>query len=289
MTAEFSSHQPSPSCPSAPSRPADPSQPPSPVQTAALTRPATSPGMTRSCVEVARRALRKYFRTPGLWAMGVVQSVLFLFTFRFVLGGAVQGGASRYADYFVPGYVATIVLFTGAGIAVAVAEDRVQGFTGRLLSLPLPRSAIVFGRALADFTTNAWSILATAAFGFLFGFRLGGTITDALAAFGLCLVYGLVFTVVFMVIGLVSPNGQAAQGMSMIAFVFAFISSTYVPASTMPGWLQPFARYQPITPMVDAVRSLIVGSSGDVGLALAWSALLLAVFTPAAVLRYRRA
>ena len=189
----------------------------------------------------------------------------------------------------MPGFVATIVLFTGGGIAVAVAEDRAGGFTGRLLSLPVPRLSIVAGRAAADFTTNAWSILVTAAFGFLFGFRLGGSIADGLAAFGLCLAYGLVFTVVFMVLGLIAPNGQAAQGMSMIAFVFAFISSTYVPADTMPGWLQPFAKYQPITPMVDAVRSLIAGSSNEVGLALAWSALLLVIFTPLAVLRYRRA
>jgi ABC-2 type transport system permease protein len=89
--------------------------------------------------------------------------------------------------------------------------------------------------------------------------------------------------------GLLAPNSQAAQGMSMIAFVFAFISSTYVPVSTMPGWLQPFAKYQPITPMVDAVRSLLVGSNSDVLLALTWSALLLAVFMPIAVLRYRHA
>jgi ABC-2 type transport system permease protein/oleandomycin transport system permease protein len=89
--------------------------------------------------------------------------------------------------------------------------------------------------------------------------------------------------------GLLAPNSQAAQGMSMIAFVFAFISSTYVPVSTMPGWLQPFAKYQPITPMVDAVRSLLIGSNNDVLLALTWSVLLLAVFTPIAVLRYRHA
>jgi ABC-2 type transport system permease protein len=253
-----------------------------------VTRPAAPPGPVRVSIEVARRALRKYVRTPGLGVMGVVQSVLFLFMFRFVFGGAIQGGASRYADFFVPGYVATIVLFTGAGIAVAVAEDRADGFTGRLLSLPVPRLSIVAGRTLADVTTNAWSILVTAAFGFLFGFRLGGTVTDGLAAFGLCLVYAVAFTMVFMAIGLISPNAQAAQGMSMIAFVFAFISSTYVPARTMPGWLQPFAKYQPITPMVDAVRSLIDGSSSDLGLALAWSALLLVVFTPLAVLRYRR-
>jgi ABC-2 type transport system permease protein len=253
-----------------------------------LTRPAAPPGLVQSGAQVMLRALRKYFRTPGLWGMGIVQSVLFLFSFRYVFGGYVQGGASRYADFLVPGYVATIVLFTGGGIAVAVAEDRAAGFTGRLLSLPIPRLSIVTGRVAADFLTNAWSIVTTAAFGFLIGFRLGGTVAGGLAALGLCLVYGAVFTVVFMVLGLAAPNAQAAQGMSLIVFVFAFISSTYVPASTMPGWLQPFAKYQPVTPMVDAVRSLIAGSSSDVGLALAWCALLVAVFTPLAVLRYRR-
>jgi len=259
-----------------------------PAFPAAISRPASPPGLIGSSAQVSLRALRKYFRTPGLWAMGVVQSVLFLFSFRYVFGGYIQGGATRYADFFVPGYVATIVLFTGGGIAVAVAEDRVAGFTGRLLSLPVPRLSITAGRAAADILTNAWSIALTAAFGFLFGFRLSGSVTDGLAALGMCMLYGVVFTVVFMVIGLVAPNAQAAQGMSMIAFVFAFISSTYVPASTMPGWLQPFAKYQPITPMVDAVRSLIAGSGSDVGLALAWSALLVIVFTPIAVLRYRR-
>jgi len=221
--------------------------------------------------------------------MAVAQSVLFLFSFRYVFGGAIQAGGVSYVNYLVPGYVATIVLFAGGGIAVAVAEDRAQGFTDRLLSLPVPRYSLVLGRTLADSTTNAWSILTTAAFGFLFGFRLGGTLLDGVAALGLCLVYGVVFTVVFIVIGLFASSVQAAQGLSLIAFVFAFISSTYVPATSMPGWLQPFSKYQPITPMVNAVRSLTLGSSSDVALALAWSALLLAVFTPIAVVRYRRA
>lgn len=254
-----------------------------------ITRPSAPPGASRASLEVARRALLKYIRTPGLSVMAVVQSVLFLFSFRYVFGGAIHAGGTSYVDYLVPSYVATIVLFTGGGIAVAVAEDRAQGFTDRLLSLPVPRYSIVLGRTLADSTTNAWSILATAAFGFLFGFRLGGTLLDGLAAFGLCLLYGVVFTIVFIVIGLFSPSVQAAQGLSLSAFIFAFISSAYVPATSMPGWLQPFSKYQPITPMVNAVRSLIVGSGSDVILALVWSALLLAVFTPVAVLRYRRA
>ncbi len=147
----------------------------------------------------------------------------------------------------------------------------------------------MLGRIVADSSTNAWSILTTAALGFAFGFRLPGTAADALAAFGLCLVYAVVFTVVFIVMGLFAPNAQAAQGMALIAFVFAFISSAYVPAESMPGWLQPFSEHQPITPMVNAVRALLAGSGSDVGLALAWSGLLLVVCTPIAVLRYRRA
>jgi ABC-2 type transport system permease protein len=254
-----------------------------------ITRPVHAPDTATASLQVALRALRKYIRTPGLSIMSIVQSVMFLFSFRYVFGGAIDAGPSSYVDYLVPAYVATIVLFTGGGIAVAVAEDRAQGFTDRLLSLPVPRFSLVLGRTLADSTTNAWSILTTAAFGFLFGFRLQGSVLDGLAALGLCLVYAIVFTVVFIVMGLFAPSAQAAQGMSLIAFVFAFISSAYVPAASMPGWLQPFSKYQPITPMVDAVRSLLVGSTSDLGLALAWSALLIVVFTPIAVLRYRRA
>jgi len=254
-----------------------------------IPRPSAPPRALGAIFEVAKRTLRKYFRNPSVWGMGIVQSVLFLFSFRFVFGGAIQAGGLSYVDYLVPGYVATIVLFTGGGIAVAVAEDRAQGFTDRLLSLPVPRYSIVLGRVLADSTTNTWSILTTLAFGFLVGFRLTGHLLDGLAALGLCLVYAVVFTVVFIVIGLLASSAQAAQGLSMIAFVLAFISSTYVPVDTMPGWMQPFAHYQPITPMVNAVRSLTIGSTHDVTLALIWSAALLVIFTPFAVLRYRRA
>jgi ABC-2 type transport system permease protein len=256
--------------------------------TETLMRPSAAPGIVPAAREITRRALRQYFRSPALFVMGMVQAGLFLFSFRYVFGGAIHAGGISYVDYLVPGYVATIVLFTGGGIAVAVAEDRGQGFTDRLLSLPIPRTSLVLGRALADFTTNTWSILFTIGLGFAFGFRLGGSIRDGLIALGLCLVYSLVFTLVFIVIGLIAPNTQAAQGMSVVAFILAFLSSTYVPAATMPGWLQPFAKHQPITPMVNAVRSSLLGSHSDIGLALLWSAGLLLLFTPIAVLRYRR-
>jgi ABC transporter DrrB family efflux protein len=255
-----------------------------------VARPADPPSTARATLEVARRVLRKFVRTPGLWAMAVVQSALFLFSFRYVFGGAIHTGTSSYVDFLVPGYVATLVLFAGGGTAVAVAEDRAQGFTDRLLSLPISRGALAAGRSLADFVTTVWAIAGTAGFGFVIGFRLHGAhgAAHGISALALCLLYGLVFTVVFVVIGLVAPNAQAAQGMSMIAFVLAFFSSTYVPVASMPGWLHPFAKYQPITPMVNAVRSLLVGSTSDLGLALVWSAAILLVFTPVAAALYRR-
>jgi ABC-2 type transport system permease protein len=259
------------------------------TMTPAIASPARTPGITAASLQVALRAVRKYIRTPGLSIMAIVQSAMFLFSFRYVFGGAIHTGTTSYVDFLVPSYVASIVLFTGGGIAVAVAEDKTEGFTDRLLSLPVSRYSLVIGRTIADSLTTVWTVLTTTAFGFAFGFRLPGSWQDGLAALGLCVLYAVVFTVVFIVMGLFAPNAQAAQGMSLIAFVFAFLSSAYVPATTMPGWLQPFSRYQPITPMVNAVRSLLAGSGSDVALALGWSALLIVVFTPVAVLRYRRA
>src|SRR5215471_16780024 len=162
-------------------------------------RPPRAPGVAGASGQVALRALRKYVRTPGLSVMGVVQSVMFLFSFRYVFGGAIHAGATSYVDFLVPAYVASIVLFTGGGIAVAVAEDKAAGFTDRLLSLPVPRLSLVLGRTLADSVTNVWSIATTTALGFAFGFRLTGSVGGALAALGLCVVYAVVFTVVFIV------------------------------------------------------------------------------------------
>lgn len=115
-----------------------------------IVRPARPPAWATAAAQIAGRALRKYLRTPGLLIMGTVSSALFLFMFRYVFGGAIHAGAGGYTGYLIPGYVATIVLFTGGGIAVAVAEDKAQGLTSRLLSLSIPRSALVAGRTLAD-------------------------------------------------------------------------------------------------------------------------------------------
>ena len=171
-----------------------------------------------------------------------------------------------------------------------MAEDLEQGFVDRLRSLPIPRSSVLAARALADTALVAWAGAFTVAIAFAVGFRLQGSALDGLAAFGLVVLFGFAFEWVFIALGLLAGNGQAAQGMGMIVFPFAFISSAYVPVSSMPGWLQIFAEHQPLTAMVDAVRALTLGqpATAAVAQALLWALAIVLVFAPLAVVKYRR-
>jgi ABC-2 type transport system permease protein len=263
--------------------------------------PTVSPAPVRllaSTAVMSRRALLRFVRTPQLIVMASVQMALFFLIYRYMFGGAIRVPGTPYVDFLVPGFVATGVLFSGIGSAVATAEDLEQGVTDRLRSLPIPRSSVLAARALADTAILAWAAAFTVAVAFAVGFRLHGSALDGLAAFGLVVVFGFAFEWVFILLGLVAGNGQAAQGMGMIVFPFAFISSAYVPVATMPSWLRAFAAHQPLTYMVDAVRALTLGphahallghpSGYFVARALLWAAAIMAVAFPVAVARYRR-
>jgi ABC-2 type transport system permease protein len=246
-------------------------------------------GLTTSTWMVARRALLRYVRTPQLIAVGTLQMAGFMLVYRYVFGGAIDSGGIPYVDYLVPGFVTTGVLFTGIGAAVAMAEDLEQGFVDRLRSLPIPRSSVLAGRAAADTAILTWCLGFTVAIGFAVGFRLHGTALDGLAAFGLVVLFGYVFEWLFILVGLLAGNAQAAQGMGLLVFPLTFVSSAYVPVDSMPEPLRTIAEHQPITSMVDAVRELCLGQPADsVPAALIWSAAILAVCAPLAIARYRR-
>lgn len=251
-----------------------------------------------STLVIAKRSVLKFLRTPQLVVLGTIQGAMFLLIFRYVFGGAIGAGALRYVDFLVPGFVTTGVLFSGMGAAAGVAEDLEQGFVDRLRSLPIPRSAVLAGRALADTAVLVWGLAVTTSIGFAVGFRIHGSVLDALAAVGLIVVFGFAFEWVFIALGMVAGNAQAAQGLAFMVFPLTFVSSAYVPVASMPGWLQTVGQHQPITYMVDAVRALTLGPDAQavlghaagfyVGRSLLWAAGIVAVFAPLAVARYRR-
>jgi ABC-2 type transport system permease protein len=255
-------------------------------------------GLLVCAYAIACRTMRKFIRTPQLIVFSAVQSVAFLLTYRYVFGGAIDVSGLPYVDYLVPGYIATLALFIGTGTAAGVAEDIERSFFDRLRSLPIPRTAVIAGRALADTGLLVWGLAVTTAVGFAIGFRLHTDLSSAVGAFALCVLFGFAFEWVFITIGLLAGSAQAAQGMSMLVFPLTFISSAYVPVSTMPSWMRPVANNQPITVMVNAVRCLAEGPRVEVllhhgagyfvGLSLVWTAGIIVVFAPLAVVRFAR-
>jgi ABC-2 type transport system permease protein len=251
-----------------------------------------------SAVAVARRTVRKFVRTPQLIGLATVQSAIFLVIFRYIFGGAINAGGLPYVDFLVPGFVTTGILFAGMSAAAGVAEDVEQGLFDRLRSLPIPRAAVLAGRGLADTALVTWSLVVGTALGFAVGFRMHGSVTAGLAALGLCVLFSFAFEWVFITIGLVAGTAQAAQGMSVLMTLLVFVSSAYVPVSSMPGWLQPIAEHQPVTPMVNAVRGLAGGPQAEVlfphttayyvGLSLIWAAAIVVVFGLVAAVRFSR-
>jgi ABC transporter DrrB family efflux protein len=255
-------------------------------------------GLVSSTLTITRRAALRYIRTPQLIVMATLQMSLFFLIYRYMFSGAMRSVGIPYVDYLAPGFIATGVLFSGIGAAVAVADDMQHGVVDRFRSLPIPRSSVLAARAIADTAILTLAAAVTVAIAFAVGFRLHGSVLDGLAAFGLVILFGLAFEWLFITLGLIAGNSQTAQAMGMIVFPFAFICSAYIPVSTMPGWLQAFANHQPLTPMVDSVRSLTLGRDAQTILghptthyltpALIWTAAILAVCVPLAVARYRR-
>jgi ABC transporter DrrB family efflux protein len=275
-----------------------------PLVDSARTTPGTDTGgagFVTTALATSKRTILQFFRTPQLLFMGTIQGAMFLLMFRYVFGGAISTkGSLRYVDFMVPGFLVTTILWTGMGAAAGVAEDGASGVFDRLRSLPIPRAAVVLGRSLADVTLMTWGFLITSIIGFAVGFRTHSSFTHVVLAFLLMILAGYTFTWVFITIGLVSGSAQAAQGMGMLVVPFSFISSANVPVASMPGWLQPLAANQPMSVVINAVRSLMFGGpqnvGGDIGhttvywvvLSVLWCAGILLVFGTLATARFSR-
>lgn len=256
------------------------------------------PGTATTVATVAGRTVRTFLRSPQLIATGAVGGTMFLLLFLWVFGGAITGTGVAYVDYLVPGFLAANAMMMAMNASAGVAADLEQGVFDRFRSLPVSRLALLTGRTTADTLLLGWGLAVTVAVAVAVGFRVHGSLGQTVLALVLLAVFGFVFTWVAVYVGMAAGGPQAAQGMAMLAFPVGFLSSAYVPVETMPGWLQPIAQHQPVTVMVDAVRSLLLGdpalagvtgsTGGLVARSLAWSAVILAVFVPLTLARFRR-
>ena len=227
------------------------------MNTTRILAPTHPPTAWATASAYAGRTMRQYVRTPQLIVVGSVTSVMFLLIFRYVFGGAIGTGGIPYANFLIPSLAAVSGLFASG--VVGVAEDAESGFFDRLRSLPVPRGAIMLGRSIADTVLITWGTVVTVVVGLLVGFRPSGSAGQLLLAAGLCVLFAAAFSWLQIFLGLVAGTAQAAQGLSFSVFPLIFVSSAYVPVGSMPGWLQPVAKHQPVTAMVDSVRALVIG------------------------------
>lgn len=264
----------------------------------AIRRPAApAPPLTlrlavRDIGGMTRRNLRRIIRTPQLLFMSVVQPTVILLLFRYVLGGAIRVPGLDYVNYVVPGIFLEAVLIGGMTTALALAQDLQAGIVERFRSLPMARPAYLAGRTLADICRSVLALTCIIGLGLLVGFRFHNSVGACLAGVALIIAFGYAFTWVYAAIGLAVKDPQTAQMASILPmFILFFASSALVPVATMPGWLQPFARNQPATVTINAVRALFEGGPvhHDLWQAALWCAGIFAVFLAISLNLYRKA
>lgn len=241
---------------------------------------------------IAERNLVRLPRSPDLLLAFTVQPVMFVLLFVYVFGGAISTPGYDYVDFLIPGIIVQNIAFGGFVTALGLAEDLKKGLIDRFRSLPMARAAVMAGRVLADVVTNALSVTVLLVTGLIIGFSFGASVPEVILGFVLLLLFGYAFSWIFALLGLVVSSPEAANSLGFIAvFPLTFISSAFVPTQSMPAALEWFADINPFTIVVNAMRSLWLGAPADnyVWGAFVWSFVLIAIFAPLAVSRYRRA
>jgi ABC transporter DrrB family efflux protein len=248
--------------------------------------------LVRDTLVIAERNLIRLPRAPELLLAFTVQPIMFVLLFAYVFGGAIKTPGFSYIDYLIPGIVVQNIAFGGFVTALGLNEDLHKGIIDRFRSLPMARAAVLAGRTTADIVTNSLSIVILSVTGLIIGFTFHTSVPEVLLGFALLLLFGFGFSWLFAFLGLIVSSPEAANSVGFIAvFPLTFISSAFVPVKTMPAVLRDFAEVNPFTILVDAMRSLWLGApaGSNVWGGFVWSLVIVAVFAPLAVARYRRA
>jgi ABC-2 type transport system permease protein/oleandomycin transport system permease protein len=264
---------------------------------AVTTDPRPTPGqVVADAATVTRRNLIRLTRNPELIVFATIQPIIFVLMFRYVFGGAIRVPGYDYVDYLMPGIWIQTVAFGAVTTAVGLAEDLQLGLIERFRALPMARSAVLVGRTSADLVRNVFVVALMCIVGFIVGFHVGTDVFGLLAGIALVIGFAYALSWVFAVLGLSAPNAETAQAASFpVLAILVFASASFVPVSSMPGWLQVFANNQPVTIVADAVRAMVLSgpAHADAGIkvvkALAWIVGIVVVAAPIAVHRYRRA
>ena len=225
----------------------------------ALTNPALRPAsVIRDSVTMVARSVRLSARTVDALIMSLALPVMLMLVFVYLFGGAMNTGGA-YITYVVPGVILLCVGFASAQTAVSVSTDMKNGIIDRFRSMDIGAAAILAGHVTASVLRNIISTVMVVAVALLIGFRPTAGVVEWLATAGILIAFMVAISWFSAAIGLLAGNPEAAAGFTFFVSFLPYPSSAFVPVATMPAWLQGVAEHQPITPVIESVRGLLVG------------------------------
>ncbi len=250
---------------------------------------------------IARRNVIKITRVPEVLVFVLLSPIMFVLLFAYVFGNSIDVPGTSYREFLIAGIFAQTVLFGATFTGAGIAEDMQKGIIDRFRSLPMSRGAVLAGRTASDVIYNVLSIAIMVVTGLLVGWRIRGSVLDAMAGFALLLLFAYAISWVMAFVALLVPSVEVINNASfMVIFPLTFIANTFVPAEDLPGPLRAFAEWNPVSAVTQAARELFgnipAGTpapdawalQNPVLYTLLWVVAIVGVFAPLSVARYKR-
>lgn len=248
---------------------------------------------------IAKRNVRKITRDPEVLVFVLLSPIMFVLLFGYVFGGAIDIPGGNYREFLIAGVFAQTVMFGATFTGAGIADDMQKGIIDRFRSLPMARSAVLAGRTASDVIYNLLSLLIMMVTGYVVGWRIRGSILEAVAAVALVLLFAYGFSWVMAFIAMKVPSVEVINNASfMVIMPLTFVANTFVPSETLPGPLEAFANWNPVSAITQACRELFGNIpegtpeptawplQNPVLYTLLWVGVLVAVFAPLSVRKY---
>lgn len=250
-------------------------------------------GNLRHIGALVRRNALQIKQDPESMFDALLMPIIFTLLFVYVFGGAIsgKGNQQQYVNYVVPGMMAMMGMNIAMAVGTGVNDDFKKGVMDRFRSMPIARSSVLIAKIVVEAGRMTVATAVLLAMGFMLGLQIHTSVLELLAAVALSMVFGASLMWIFILLGLTMKTAQAVQGVAMLVLMpLQFGSSIFAPPTTMPGWLQNFTDYNPLSNLADAARSLINGGpvAHSVWMTLAWSVGITLVTAPLAVARFRK-
>jgi ABC-2 type transport system permease protein len=218
------------------------------------------------------RSMRHVLRSPDTIITVLITPLMIMLLFVYVFGGAIQAGSGNYVNYLLPGILLIAIASGIAYTALRLFTDRQQGLFTRFHSMPVARSSVLWAHVLTSLVSNAISVVVIILIALIMGFRSGAGVLAWLEVTGILVLFTLALTWLAVIPGLTAKSVDGASAFSYPLVFLPFISSAFVPTATMPAVVRVFAENQPVTSIVDTVRSLLNSepTGNQIWIALAW-------------------